>query len=427
MTPTYDLIVIGAGSSGLSAGTFAARLGARVALIDRDQPGGDCLRSGCVPSKTLIKVAKVAWEMRHADRFGLAPASAEVDLGLVNAHVQATIERVYQFERPDALQAAGVAFFSGGARFTGPDTVVVGDQLLRGGRFLVCTGAHPVRPALPGLDDVKYLTYEDVFRLDRLPHRLIVLGTGPVGVELAQAFSRLGSRVTIVGRSGHVLSKADPTIQAVVEDILVSEGIDLRLNARAECVEPTDGGGVRVVSAHESIAGDALLVALGRSPNVDELDLKSAGVTYTERGITVDDKLRTSNPRIFACGDVIGGPQFSHYAAWQAYSAVRNALLPGGSRGIRTDVPWAVFTDPEVAAVGLTETEARSRYGKVVLVSQIDLDHVDRAQTDGAIRGVIKVVLRRNGQILGAHIVAPRAGEMIQEYVLAMSHRLPLD
>jgi pyruvate/2-oxoglutarate dehydrogenase complex dihydrolipoamide dehydrogenase (E3) component len=427
MNGTYDLIIIGAGSAGLSAATFATQLGARVALIDRDRPGGDCLESGCVPSKTVIKVAKVAWEMRHADRYGLTPVSPEVDLGLVSAHVRATIERVYHFERPEALHATGIAFYAGGARFAGPDTIGVGNQRLSGGRFLVCTGAHAVRPRLPGLEDIAYLTYEDVFRLDRLPPRLVVLGTGPVGVELAQAFGRLGSHVTIVGRSGHLLRQADETIQTLLERILVSEGIDLRLEAAAERVEPSDGGGVRVTTAREVVVGDALLVALGRSPNVDGLDLERAGVAFTTRGIAVDAKLRTSNPLVFACGDVVGGPQFSHYAAWQAYIAVRNALLPGSSHGVRSDVPWAVFTDPEVAVVGLTEKEARLRYGAGVQVAQIDLDHVDRAQTDNTVQGVIKVVLRRDGQILGAHVVAARAGEMIQEYVLAMNNRLSLD
>jgi pyruvate/2-oxoglutarate dehydrogenase complex dihydrolipoamide dehydrogenase (E3) component len=427
MTITYDLVVIGAGSAGLSAATFAAQLGARVALIDRVRPGGDCLESGCVPSKTLIKVAKLAWEMRHADRFGLAPTVPGIDLGLINAHVQATVERVYQFERPETLRAAGIAFYAGGARFVGTDTVVAGDQLLRGGGFVVCTGAHPLRPHLPGLDDVAFLTYEDVFHLDRLPPRLVVLGTGPVAVELAQAFGRLGSRVTIIGRSGHVLRRADETVQSLLERILVDDGIDLHLDAAAERVQPSDRGELRVITSRATVTGDALLVALGRSPNVDGLDLERAGITYTPAGIAVDETLRTSNPRVFACGDVIGGPQFSHYAGWQAYIAVRNALLPGSSRGVRSDLPWAVFTDPEVAAVGLTEKEALSRYGSGVDIVQIDLDHVDRAQTDADLRGIIKVVLRRDGQILGAHLVAARAGEMIQEYVLAMNHRLPLD
>jgi pyruvate/2-oxoglutarate dehydrogenase complex dihydrolipoamide dehydrogenase (E3) component len=427
MTASYDLVVLGAGSAGLSAATFAARLGARVALIDRERPGGDCLYSGCVPSKTLIKVAKVAHELRHADRFGLTPGDRNVDLARVNAHVQATIERVYQLERPEALRARGIDFYPGGARFVDLDAVVAGEHVLRGGRLLICTGARPARPHLPGLEGASYLTYEDVFHLPGLPKSLMVLGTGPVGVEMAQAFARLGSQVTVLGRSGHLLGKADPAVQATIQQVLTAEGIDLRLRHAAERVEATGDEGVAVHGSRDHVEGDALLVALGREPNVAGLDLDRAGVRASERGIAVDSSLRTTNPRVYACGDVIGGPQFSHYAAWQAYVAVRNALLPGASTGMKHHLPWAVFTDPEVATVGLTEPEARAKHGDDVVVCQLRLDHVDRAQTEGETRGLLKVVTRRSGEILGAHLVAGRAGEMVQEYVLAMAHGVRLD
>jgi len=427
MSDTYDLVVIGAGSAGLSAATFAAELGARVALVDRARPGGDCLTTGCVPSKTLIKVAKVAWEMRHADRYGLPAATPAVDLARVNAHVQATIERVYQFERPDVLREKGIDFFTGGARFVNSDVVAVGERMLRGGHFLVCTGARPISPSLPGLQQVPFLTYENVFHLDALPEHLIVLGTGPIGVELAQAFARLGSQVRVIGRSGRLLGRSDPAIQEIAEAVLRGDGIDLRLRAPAEKVEPLANGDLQVTTAQGAVAGDALLVALGRRPNVEGLDLDRARVACSDQGISVDAILRTTNPRVFACGDVVGGPQFSHYAAWQGYIAVRNALLPGTSRGILAHVPWAVFTDPEVATVGLTEPAARERYGDDVVVRKLGLDRVDRAQTDGETRGFVKVIARRKGEILGAHVVAARAGEMIQEYVLAMNHRIRLD
>jgi len=427
MSDTYDLVVIGAGSAGLSAATFAAELGARVALVDRTRPGGDCLATGCVPSKTLIKVAKVAWDMRHADRFALPSVTPEIDLARIGAHVQSTIERVYQFERPEVLRDKGIDFFTGGARFVDSDVVVAGERVLRGGHFLVCTGARPISPNLPGLDRVSSLTYEDVFQLDALPEQLVVLGTGPIGVELAQAFARLGSRVTVIGRSGRLLGRSDPAIQEIVEAVLRGDGIDLRLRAPAEVVEPLPNGGLQVTTSQGAVAGDALLVALGRRPNAEGLDLDRARVAYSDQGIAVNTTLRTTNPRIFACGDVVGGPQFSHYAAWQGYIAVRNALLPGTSRGILAHVPRAVFTDPEVATVGLTEPAARERYGNDFVVRQLPLDRVDRAQTDGETRGFVKVVARRNGEIVGAHVVATRAGEMIQEYVLAMNHGIRLD
>lgn len=427
MNDSYDLVVIGAGSAGLSAASFAAKLGARVALADRDRPGGDCLATGCVPSKTLIRVAKVAWEMRHANRFGLPTASLPIDLARVSAHVQATIERVYEFERPEALRDRGIDFFTGSARFVGPDVVLAGDRPLRGGRFLVCTGARPVIPDLLGLDRVPYVTYEDVFRLDALSEHLVVLGTGPVGVELAQAFSRLGSRVTMVGRSGRLLGKSDPTVQRIVQAVLAADGIELRLRAPVELVEPGPGGAPRVVTPEGPIVGDALLVALGRRPNLNGLDLGRANVAYSDRGVSVDAALRTTNRRVFACGDVVGGPQLSHYAAWQGYIATRNALLPGTSRGVLAHVPWAVFTDPEVATVGITEPAARERYGADVVIRELGIEHVDRAQTDGQVMGIVKVITRRDGRIIGAHIVAARASEMIQEYVLAMSHGIRLD
>lgn len=302
-------------------------------------------------------MAKVAHEIRHADRFGLVAVNPTVDLGRVNAHVRATIERVYEFERPDVLKAVGIDFHSDGACFVGFDAVVAGDP------------------------------------------------PGPLRARAGQDRS-----------GGPARHRGNPPCR----------GIDLRLRHTAERVETTRGG-VAVVGAGERVEGDALLVALGREPNVAQLDLERAGIRVTARGIVVDSSLRTTNPRVYACGDVIGGPQFRHYAAWLAHVAVRNALLPGTTIGIKPHVPWAVFTDPEVATVGLTEAEARQKYGDDVVVCTVGLDHVDRAQTEAETRGLVKVIARRHGEILGAHLVAGRAGEMIQEYVEAMAHRLRLD
>lgn len=426
MRSTYDLIVVGAGSAGLSAATFAQRLGARVSLIDRNKPGGDCLWSGCVPTKTLIRAAKVAWEARHAERWGLAPSDPAVDLARVNAHARETILQVYENDRPEALRDRGIAFSPGEARFTGPNTIQVGDQELRGGKLLICTGARPARPPLPGLGEVEHLTYESILDLTALPERFIVLGAGAVGVELAQVYGRFGSRVTIVGRSSQVLRHADPAIREEVAEILRGDGIDLRLGAPIRRIGRADLG-VVVETDRETIQGDALLAALGRVPNVEGLDLKKAGVSVSGRGIVVNANLRTSNPDVYACGDVVGGPQHTHYAGWQGYIAVRNALLPGGTPGVLAHVPWAVFTDPEVASVGLTEPEARERYGKKVAACTLPLAAVDRARTDAATRGFVKVLVGENGLIVGAHVVAPRAGEMIEEYILAMDQRIPFD
>jgi pyruvate/2-oxoglutarate dehydrogenase complex dihydrolipoamide dehydrogenase (E3) component len=424
MTDEYDLIVIGAGSAGVSAAPFAARLGATVALVERYLPGGDCLYTGCVPSKTLIKSAKVAWEMRRAADYGLTPADTVVDLGRVMAHVQDVIRRVYQFESPDALAEDGVEVVLEAARFVDPHTIAAGERRLRAKYFLLCTGARATLPPVSGLTETPYESYETVFNMKRLPARLLVLGAGPIGLELAQAFQRLGSQVTVFQRSKHILTFADPEISMALIDVLAQEGIQFRTGSQIERVASTSSGGVSVTVDGESVEGDALLVATGRQPNVEQLGLDKAGVETTEKGVPVDERLRTNQKHIYACGDVIGSHQFTHYAGWQAYLAVRNALLPGSSSGVRDQVPWTIFTDPEVARCGMTEQEARERHGDDVRVATWPLERLDRAQTEEDRQGFIKVVHKRGGEILGAHIMAARAGEMISEYVLAMEKDL---
>ena len=423
MPDDYGLIVIGAGSGGLSAAPFAARLGARVALIERNLPGGDCLYTGCVPSKTLIKAAKVAWEMRRAADYGLAPCSPTVDLGKVMGHVQEVIQRVYQFESPDVLAEEGVDLVLAPARFVDPHTVVAGQRRLRAKYFLICTGGRASLPPVPGLAETPHETYESVFNMQRLPERLLVLGAGPIGLEMAQAFQRLGSAVTVFQRSKQILTMADPEISAALIDVLRQEGITFHTDAEIERVEQTASGGVAIV-AGDRIEGDALLVAAGRQPNVENLGLEQAGVEYSRKGIPVDEQLRTSQKHIYACGDVIGSYQFTHYAGWQGYMAVRNALLPGSTVGVKAQVPWTIFTDPEVARCGLTEREAREKYRDDVQICTWPLERVDRAQTDEDRRGFIKVIHRKHGEVLGAHIMAARAGEMIHEYILAMERGL---
>ena len=417
--PTYDLVVIGGGSAGLLAAPLAAKLGARVALVEKDRPGGDCLFTGCVPSKTLVKVAKVAWEMRHADAVGLTPSPPVVDMARVSAHIQDVIARIYEHDSPEALGRAGIEVIRGAARFTSPHTLVAGDRELRGRRFLICTGSRPAVPQIPGLEAVDVLTYEDLFSLQALPRRLLVVGAGPVGMEMSQAFGRLGSAVTVFQRSPRLLTVADADCSAVMANVFRDEGIDLRLGAAIGHVARV-GDEVVVTADGGHIAGDALLVAAGRLPSVDGLGLEQAGVASGPRGISVDAHLRTSQPHIYACGDVLGGEQFTHLAAIQAYQATRNALLPGRTKGTLEGAPWVVFTDPEVARVGLTEQEARRRHGHRVRTYRLPLDRVDRAQTEEDRRGFVKLVYRGFWRILGAHIVAARAGEMLQEVIAAM-------
>lgn len=427
---TYDLVVIGAGSAGVWAAPFAARLGARVALIEKRRIGGDCTHYGCIPSKALLKAARVAWQLRHADQFGLDPVGPEhhVDLGRVMAGVRQAIERVYAFETPAALAQAGVEVIMGEARFDDPHTIsVAGEMRLRARNVLICTGARPATPLIPGIERTRHWTYETVWEQSRLPRRLLVIGGGPVGTELTQAFSRLGSRVTIFERGDRPLQIADPEASAVLRQVFEREGVAFRLGARIDGVRE-EGGSVIVTDAGQDVAGDALLVAAGRRPATDGLDLERAGVGFSEQGIDVNQFLQTSQKHIYACGDVTGGYQFTHYAAWQAAMAVRTMLLPGSSRGVRAHAPWSVFTDPEIAQCGLSEAEARRRYPAPtrVRVSRWQLDRVDRAVTEQDLRGFIKVVYQPNGRVLGAHVVAARAGEIIQEFALAIDRGIKL-
>ena len=424
----YDLVVIGAGSAGVWAAPFAARLGARVALVEKERIGGDCTHYGCVPSKALLEAARVAWHLRTADHYGFDAVQPTVDLGRVMAGVRRAIERVYRFETPEMLSQTGVEVFIGAARFEDSHTLCVGtDTRVRARHFLVCTGAHAAIPSIPGLQAVPYWTYQTIWRQDRLPRRLLVIGSGAIGVELAQAFGRLGSEVVVFESLDRVLPPADPEASTVLRHVLEREGVQFRLAASIEQVREQDS--LVVVTDHgEDIEGDALLVAVGRRPTVDGLDLERAGVKYSERGIEVDHELRTSQKHICACGDVIGSFQFTHYAAWQASMAVRTLLFPGSSRGVREHIPWTVFTDPEVAQCGFSEADARKASGRSddVRVTRWSLEHVDRAVTDQDLNGFIKVVHRRGGEILGAQIVAARAGEMIQECALAIDRRVKL-
>lgn len=426
----YDLVVIGGGSAGAWAAPFAAKLGARVALVEKERIGGDCTNYGCVPSKALLKAARVAWHVRTADRFGLDPVEPpmKVDLGRVMAGVRRAVERVYASETPEALTRAGVEVFMGAARFEDTHTLRVGgDTRLRARHFLVCTGARPAIPPIPGLHEAPHWTYQTVWQQDRLPRRMLVIGSGAVGVELTQAFGRLGSQVIVFESLARVLPAADPEASEVLRQILEEEGIQFRLGAHINRVEASDGS-MRVIDRGEAIEGDALLVAVGRRPVVDGLDLERAGVSYSEHGIDVDNRLQTSQKHIYACGDVIGSFQFTHYATWQASMAVRTMLFPGSSGGVRLHIPWTVFTDPEVAQCGLHEGDARKQFPNPdeVRVASWKLDHVERAVTEQDLAGFIKVVHRRNGTVLGAQIVAARAGEIIQEFALAIDRRIKL-
>ena len=427
MRNSYDIAVIGAGSAGLTAARFAARLGKRVALIEADRVGGDCTWTGCVPSKALLHAAKVAHTVRNANRYGISTRDQQVDFAAVMCRVKSAVKEVYAHESPDTLRSEGIEALEGRAEFRDARTLAVGQREISAGRFLICTGAAPFAPPVPGLEDTPYLTYETFWELRALPDRLVIIGGGPIGCELAQACQRLGARVTLVEAMDRLLPNDEPEASQVVAQALRRDGIDLRLSSPVESVERgAHGGCVLVAAGGKTIKGDALLVAVGRRARVDGLGLERAGVEHSPRGIAVDDYLRTSAKHIYAAGDCAGGYQFTHYAGFQGAMAVRNMLLPGRSRGRPQHPPWATFTDPEVAHAGYTEEQARQRFGDKVRVSMLPMAQVDRAVTEDAAEGFIKVVQRSNGETLGATVIGQRAAETLQAWTLAKDHGLKM-
>ena len=425
METQYDLAVIGAGSAGLTAARFAARLGQRVALIEANRVGGDCTWTGCVPSKALLHAAKVAHTVRTASRYGIVAAEPEVDFGLVMNRVRGAIEEVYAAESPEALQMEGVGVIEGRAEFRDRSSIAVNGSHISAKHFLVCTGASPFVPPIPGLDGTPYLTYETFWELEGLPSRLIIIGGGPIGCELAQACQRLGTQVTLLEAMDRLLPNDEREAGEIVAAALQRDGIDLRLSSPVESVGRGGGGrGVEVNAGGDTIPGDALLVAVGRRTKLDGLGLERAGIEHSARGITVDDYLRTSVKGVYAAGDCAGGYQFTHYAGFQGAMAVRNMLLPGRSQARPAHPPWATFTDPEVAHVGYTEEQARQRFGDKVRTALLPMTHVDRAVTEGSTEGFIKVVQRTNGGVLGVTVVGQRAAETLQAWAIAGDHGL---
>jgi pyruvate/2-oxoglutarate dehydrogenase complex dihydrolipoamide dehydrogenase (E3) component len=423
----YDVTVIGAGSGGLTAARLAAALGARTALIDKERLGGDCLYYGCVPSKALIHVAKVVREAKAAAVLGLAPAGFTIDMARVSAHIQEVIGRVAEEEK---VYVEGVSVHFGQARFRSPRELDLSGEPLRSKYFLIATGSRPRVPGIPGLSEAGYLTNEAVFDLQRLPRSLVVAGGGPVGVELAQAFARLGSQVTLLQGRERLLPREEPEVSAAIARALADDGVRVELGARLEAV--SQRGGQKVARARQGeklleVESEELLIALGRVPHLEGLNLEAAGVDYGQQGIKTDAYLRTTAKPIYALGDVIGGHLFTHLAAYQAGVAVRNALVPFARKKVDYQVlPWVTFTDPEAARLGLTEEEAR-KTGEAIRVVRLPWRAIDRAQTEGALEGFIKLILPRGGdKILGAHLVGARAGELLGELALAMRHNLGL-
>ena len=424
----YDITIIGGGSGGLAAARTAAALGARVLLVDKERLGGDCLWYGCVPSKSLIHVAKVARQIRDAANLGLAPGGVDVDMAKVSAYVQGVIGRVGETER---MYIEGVTVKFGRVAFTSANELELNGERISSRNTIIATGSRSVVPRIEGLAESGYWTNEDVFDLTSLPASLVVVGGGPVGVELGQAFQRLGTQVRIIQGPARILPKEDAEVSQTVADVLQSEGIEIVTDARF--VRASRDGNRKFVMAKRgddllSFEADEVLLALGRQPEVEGLNLEAAGIQYDAGGIRVDEYLQTTTRNVLAIGDAIGGYLFTHVAAYQAGIAVRNALVPVAKKKVDYRVvPWCTFTDPEAARVGLTPDEAEKRYRQVRIVKFPWAD-IDRAQTENETIGFIKLVLAgKKDEIVGAHLVGARAGELLGELSLAMRHNLTLN
>ncbi|MFQ5718504.1 MAG: dihydrolipoyl dehydrogenase family protein [Acidobacteriota bacterium] len=436
--PTYHALVIGAGPGGLVAAAGLAGLGAKVALFEKSRMGGDCLNTGCVPSKALIASAHAAHTMRTASRFGLAPREPDIDLGAVFDRMRRVRAQIAVHDAPERFEKMGVDVFTGAAaRLTSPHTVRAGERTFRGDFIVIATGGRAAVPPIDGLADTPHHTNETFFdQMTASPGSLCVMGGGPIGLEMAQTMARLGVRTAVVEMMDQILVMEDPDAAQVVADSLEADGVTLMRGQAVRRVEPLPGGaGRNAVRVHieETATGKkieqdfgALLVAVGRRPNVEDLGLEEAGVAFTRTGITTDDRLRTSRRNIFAIGDVAGPYQFTHFADAQARAVVRNILIPWvPARFDASVVPWCTYTDPECAHVGHNETTAR-KAGLDFSVHRVDLSALDRAVTDDRSTGFVKVIADAKGRVLGATAVAAGAGDWIHEYVLAMKNGITL-
>ena len=423
MTKTdYDLAVIGAGSGGLTAAAAAAQFGQRVVLFEKGEMGGDCLNYGCVPSKALLAAAKQAHAMRSGERFGIAASEPQIDFKKVHAHVRRAIAAIAPNDSKERFEKLGVKVVLAAAHFRDRQTIVADGKSYTARRMVIATGSRASAPPIPGLDGVPFLTNETLFDNAVLPRHLVIIGGGPIGMEMAQAHRRLGSEVTVV-EAFDPLAKDDLELTAIVLEKLKAEGVTILARTAIERVSKTMDGITLETRDKGAVSGSLLLVAAGRQPNIEGLNLEAAGVAFTKKGVTVDLGLKTSNPKIYAVGDVAGGLQFTHVAGYHGGLVIRNALF-GLPVKANAAIPWVTYTDPELAHVGVTEAQARKEHGDAIKVLRWPFHDNDRAQTEGHSEGLVKVITGRRGKILGASIVGPQAGELIQTWVLAMTRGL---
>jgi len=420
---TPDICVIGAGAGGLVVAGGGALMGASVVLVERGAMGGDCLNYGCVPSKALLAAGEAATFGERAKPFGIGYDTPNVDFAKAMERVRAVIDGIAPTDSEERFRGMGIEVIKAAGKFTGPNTLAAGDHVIRARRFAIATGSSPMVPPISGLDSVPYFTNETIFDNRSCPDHLLVVGGGPIGLELAQAHRRLGARVSVLEMM-RFMPRDDQELVQIVTDRSRAEGIELLSRAQVQAVDKA-GDAVQVAAEIDGevrrITGSHLLIAAGRVPNLD-LDLDAAGVAHTRRGVTVDSRLRTTNKKVFAVGDVAGGLQFTHVASYHAGIALRNILFRIPARTTKQVVPWVTYTDPELAHVGMLEDEAREKFGKISVV-RWPLAENDRAEAQNELEGVIKIVSTIKGRILGVQIVARNAGDLILPWVMAVGRR----
>lgn len=422
-----DICVIGGGSGGLSVAAGASQMGADVVLVEKARMGGDCLNYGCVPSKALLAAAHGAERIKQSAKFGLHASLAHVDGKGVHDHIHGVIGSIAPHDSVERFEGLGVKVIQGTARFSGPDSLRVNDYKIEAKRFVIATGSRALIPPIDGLDKTPFLTNETLFNLTELPSHLIVIGGGPIGIEMAQAYRQLGSKVTVLEMAS-ILPKDDPELVDHVRSRLLDEGMILKEGVEVIKTEGRDLD-VHVTfkegESEETIKGTHLLIAAGRKVNTDGLNLEAAEVNYSKSGIKVDRRLRTTNKKIFAIGDVAGGFQFTHKAGYDASVVIKNVLFRLPAKADYSALPWVTFTNPELASVGLNEEQARKKHGEIQ-ISRWSFSDNDRARAEDTTTGLIKVIATPKGKILGAAIVGPQAGELIQVWILALSKGLKM-
>jgi pyruvate/2-oxoglutarate dehydrogenase complex dihydrolipoamide dehydrogenase (E3) component len=429
VTDRYDLVIVGMGSGGMVAAEFAASLDLKVAVAERGRVGGDCLWTGCVPSKALLASGKVAHHMRTADDFGIEPVEPKIDRNSVWKRIRSVQQEIASTDdNPQRFKAMGIDIVDGHAKLLDKRTVQVGDRKLETRYVLLCTGSRPAVPPIEGLQEAGFLTSESLFELEEVPASFLHIGGGPIAVEMVQGFTRLGIPVTLLQKGPRILPKDEPALVDKLVDKMRTEGVDLRFNVDVQKV--TVENGKKVVHGTENGAparwsADELLVAVGRTPNKEGLGIEELGIECTPKAVVVDNRGRTSVDTVYACGDLAGRYLFTHSAAYEGVRAVRDMFFPGKGKVVAA-VPWCTFTDPELAHTGMTEAEARAKHGDDIEVWHQDLEHNDRARADSASEGAVMIITDKR-KIVGAHILAPAAGEMIHEFALAIEEGVKLN